>query len=176
MMASALLSALEAEGSPHAERLRHLVTHIEQVNARSRAVTKGLIPVEVDAEGLMAALAELAEQTEKLYQLPCTFLCQRRVPLADSFTATQMFRIAQEAVHNAVKHAKAKQIDIRLEDPGQTRLSVHDDGTGIAANSSKTGRGVQIMRHRASLIGAELHLASPPEGGTIISCFLRGKK
>ena len=67
----------------------------------------GLIPVPIDAETLPAALAELAQSTEQTYALTCRFECPAPVNVPDPGTATHLYRIAQEALGNAVKHAKA---------------------------------------------------------------------
>ena len=174
LLANALLEGLKVDGSRHTARMTDLLGHIEKVKAKSRAITKDLMPVEIDVEGLLAALEELANETERTTGIPCDFQGDENVRLVDSFTATQLFRIAQEAIHNSVKHARAGRITLGISNRDQLKLWVRDDGIGIGADSiRKGGRGIQIMRHRASLIGAILEIDVLQEGGTLVSCLLR---
>src|SRR5205807_265956 len=90
------------------------------------------VPVEVGADGLMAALTELSIQTTELPGVSCTFKCPRPVEVNDNFVATHLFRIAQEAIANAIKHGGAGQIAISLvADDAEIRLEVVDDGIGM---------------------------------------------
>jgi signal transduction histidine kinase len=89
------------------------------------------------------------------------------------FLATQRYLIAVEAVHNAVKHAQAQAIEIRIEVKNGLRLCVQDDGVGLGESGhTMRGMGLRIMRHRAAQIGATLRLESPPDGGTRVTCAL----
>jgi nitrate/nitrite-specific signal transduction histidine kinase len=128
--------------------------------------------VEVDAEGLAAALAELASQTTELHGVTCTFATQGPVDLANNQVATQLYSIAREAVNNALKHARAQNIEIHLETDGQSiTVRVQDDGMGLPEPPRDTrGMGLKIMRYRAGLINA--HLALSPAGpiGTAVIC------
>ncbi|MDH3719474.1 MAG: ATP-binding protein, partial [Planctomycetota bacterium] len=97
-----------------------------------------------------------------------------QVPLHDNFTATQMFLVAREAVHNAVKHAEPRNIVIQLNNQDGVRLSVRDDGRGVHHDlQNSEGMGLRIMRHRCSLIGGNLTIQSPAEGGTLLTCTLQ---
>jgi nitrate/nitrite-specific signal transduction histidine kinase len=108
----------------------------------------------------------------------CHFECDDDVAPTHKFTATQLLLIASEATHNAVKHARADEIVIRLTDHERgVRVSVSDNGIGLPPNAEQSsGMGLPIMHHRAGLIEAELHLESPPEGGTMVSCLLRRRR
>jgi signal transduction histidine kinase len=130
------------------------------------------MPIEIDSHGLCAALEELTERTGKTYDIECTFDCPTGVPETDSFAATHLYRIAREAVHNAVKHAKATRIWMRLTDDVYTMLTVRDDGVGMDVAGTSNGEGLRIMGHRANLIGATLSLENAEKGGTIVRCIL----
>lgn len=120
----------------------------------------------------MAALRELAASTNEVTKVRCRFVCDRPVPVSDPNTATHLFRIAQEAVSNALKHASAKSIVISLGSlPGRLLLAVRDDGAGMPARAKpRTGLGLRIMRHRAGLIGGTLAVQREAGGGTAVVC------
>jgi signal transduction histidine kinase len=130
----------------------------------------------MDAAGLMQALQEFANNTSELHKISCRFECDSPVLIHDPDIAGHMFRIAQEAVRNAIKHGGARNIVIRLDtlDEGLL-LSVEDDGTGFAENTvpqPHSGMGLRIMAHRSRMIGAIFELHGAPQGGTIVSCLL----
>lgn len=150
---------------------------IHQTSDQIRALIKGLHPVEVDAHGLQASLQNLAESTTNTFGIDCLFGGDERVTLHDNNTATQMYYIAREAVHNAAKHAQAAtQITVSLGvEDGQTTLRVRDNGrAGISDDGRQTdGMGLGIMKYRATLIGATLNINIPDGGGTAMTCRLR---
>jgi PAS domain S-box-containing protein len=175
LLAESLLQTLRSEERAGVERAGELVETLREAQSCVRELIKGVRPVEVDANGLMAALAELARSTERLSGISCSFTRNRPVPVEDNHTATQLFYIAREAVRNAVNHAKAGKIVIALAvDQGQLRLWVSDNGVGIDPHTGGTaaGMGLRIMRHRAGVIGAELFIDSAKDRGTRIVCNL----
>jgi PAS domain S-box-containing protein len=181
------LTALNLLAKDLAETLRadpanasKLVERVEQGLQRSqrelRAVLLGLLPVPVDSEGLMAALADLADRTRQEGEVNCAFDCPEPVAVADNLTATQVYLIAQEAVHNAVKHAQAQTVRIGLTDAGDLVLSVQDDGIGMPAGPAENqGLGLRIMRNRAVIIGATLTIRPAEPTGTVVTCVLARK-
>src|SRR6185503_17562674 len=112
MMSQVLEQNLEKKSKAQAAQAEKIATHVRDVIAQTRSLARGLSPLVLESEGLMAALAELAANTEKLFRVKCQFECPTPVYLHDLLTATHLFRIAQEAVTNAVKHGKAKEIEI----------------------------------------------------------------
>ncbi len=145
-----------------------------RVHAQIRALAHGLIPVQVDAEGLRAALEDLTARTHEQSGLTCTFKCPEVVLVRDNATATHLFRIAQEAVSNALRHSHAQHIDLALEaGPNRLDLTIRDDGQGLFAGHEKTqGLGIRIMRFRAGLIGATVNVEPAPGGGALVTCSL----
>jgi signal transduction histidine kinase len=133
-------------------------------------------PVQVDSEGLMAALAELAEHTRKESNLDCKFDCPHVVSVEDNLTAAHLYLIAQESVHNVIKHARARKIRISLVADGGLVLSIRDDGIGIPSpRPERNGLGLRIMRNRAAIVGATLTVKPAKPRGTIITCVLPRK-
>ena len=174
MLTQRLLGELAGHDPPHAAAATKIRSGLEQALSHVRAMSKGLVPVEIDAEGLMQALEDLAARTSELNGIACLFECQRPVAVADDQTAMHLYRMSQEAVTNAVKHGRPRQIVIRLGvEGGRTTLRVIDDGTGITASSEKAaGTGLRIMRYRADLIGAQLDISSARPQGTIVTCSI----
>lgn len=172
MMAETLRLELKRESSPHAALAAKLVRFLSEAQEKVRQVSRGLMPVEADREGLMNALERLTQQFRDIYDVRCFFECDEPVFITDF--GTELYYIAREAAHNAAKHAHARVIAIRLsEDERSVRLVIEDDGDGFGTNGEATaGMGLSIMRHRARVIGADLDVHSNPSRGTTVSCTL----
>jgi PAS domain S-box-containing protein len=172
MLARTLEEALKAGPVADLNIATKLADGVKKVLSRVRAVCRGLIRVEVDAQGLMVALQDLAAQTAELSGVNCICECEEPVQIADNQTATQLHYIAREAVTNALKHAQAQNISIRLQDEGgSVTLSVEDDGVGIPEPLPDTaGLGLKIMRYRAGLINAHLSISRGDGRGTVVTC------
>ena len=145
---------------------------IHAVSQKVSALAHGLYPVEVDAEGLDPALQSLADSTAVAHGIECVFVNGRSHCAPESRVATQMVRVAQEAVTNAVRHAKAGRIVVSLHCAASVlTLEVADNGIGIPEPPREgKGLGLRIMRNRAASVGATLSIASAPEGGTRVIC------
>jgi two-component system sensor histidine kinase NreB len=168
----ALAESLPAKAQ--AGQAAQIAGHVRDAIAQTRSLAHGLSPVVLEAEGLMSALKELAEDTIKLFEVQCRFVNNEPVLVHNHAAATHLYRIAQEAVGNAIKHGKAKSIEIHLSDePQRTVLTVKDNGTGFKPRSgSGQGMGLHIMQYRASLIGAKVVLQPQADGGLAVICFL----
>ena len=172
MMTQRLFGELSQASSPHAATASRIVDGLENVLRRVRVLSRGLVPVEVDAEGLMVSLGELASRTSELHAIKCQFLCDEPVSILDNATATHLYRLSQEAVTNAVKHGHANNIVIRLASGGDLiTLEITDNGEGLPEIPSETaGTGWRIMRYRADIIGAKLTIGPAPLRGTRVTC------
>jgi two-component system CheB/CheR fusion protein len=156
-----------------AEVAEKLDASIEEAKRQIRSLSKGLFPVDVDAQGLRIALEELAKEITSIFRIPCQFVCDDSVPIEDNFTATQLFLIAREAVQNAARHAKATQLTVKLHDADGIWLSVEDNGQGLPKNvGGSGGMGLRIMRHRSDLIGGKLQFESLDGRGTRLMLHL----
>jgi len=173
-LAETLYCDLQLRGVAEAAMANNLAGGIEHALAQVRTIAKGLVPVEIAAAGLISALEQLADDTEQRCGIICRLHCDEPAPVGDTATATQLFRIVQEAVNNAAKHALAKTITIELKtDDSQITFEVRDDGVGIPHDLSRTtGMGLRIMHHRAGVIGATFNVESADGGGTIVTCSL----
>jgi PAS domain S-box-containing protein len=161
---------LAARAAPETTSIRKVAELVDQAISHARNLAHGLQPVTLDASGLASALQELAVKTENLFRVPCLFLSDGPVLVYDNVVATHVFRIAQEAIGNAIKHGKAKTLvmDLSAED-GRLRLSITDDGVGLtgAAPSGK-GIGMQTMLYRARVAGGNLEVKPGERGGTMV--------
>ena len=175
MLSAGLRQQLSGTNQAAAETAQQVATQAQLALEQVRQVSRGLFPVEIDAEGLLPALRDLAATTQALHKLQVHADGDARVSIHDSRVATQLYRIAQEAVTNAVKHAGARAIEIRLTaGPGLTTLRVTDDGTGFQPGIARpNGLGLRIMRYRASSIGGVLSIDRGADGGTVVTCALR---
>jgi two-component system sensor histidine kinase NreB len=179
------LTALEMMNHALVEKLKHaapevvpqaqdLSAHIRQTISHTRQLSHGLSPVSLEDDGLMHALRELAEMTNSTGRVACQLVCEHPVRFGDLDVATQLYRIAQEAVTNAVRHAHARKITITLARSGaRLELAVEDDGKGMHEKPDpKPGLGMGTMQFRARLIGANLETVSTPGNGTRVCCTL----
>ena len=172
-MAQSVLEQLAAESHPAEETVRKMEESIQRALAQVRRFAQGLVPVELDAAGLMAALQELATNTTEACNIPCTFRRNQPVSMEDNTMATQIYLIAKEAVANVIKHAHAEHVEIELSrEDSRVTLLVRDDGVGIGEPTEEDGMGLRIMSHRAALIQATLEIERVDRGGTLVKCVL----
>lgn len=174
-LSKALSQKLAAQNLKEAIEGAQIVTLINQAIAETRQLARGLQPVEIEEHGLMSALEELAGNIEKMYSIHCELIAGMPVALQDNAAANHLYRIAQEAANNAIKHGHATHISIELSAPGgKIQLCIRDDGTGFQPEmpTAETGMGLQIMRYRANMIGARLDIESAPGIGTQIRATL----
>ena len=125
-----------------------------------------LCPVEMERRGLKSALEEMAASTEEIFNVSCKLLQKGYFIVDDIQIATHLFYIAREAVNNAIKHGKPKNIYIYLSsDELYTSMIIRDDGKGITDTKVDSGMGLRIMRYRANIIGAEFYTGNHEDGG-----------
>jgi signal transduction histidine kinase len=142
-----------------------------------RKISRGLMPSEIVEKGLFDSLRELARTTTNSCGLLCVARIDETVRVADGAVETHLYRIAQEAVNNAVRHAEASRIDIVVTQiNGLPRLEVTDNGTWKEAVSSVNGLGMKTMEYRASAIGAQFRAGAHEQGGTRVVCLLEAEE
>jgi PAS domain S-box-containing protein len=170
---TALERKLAAKGLPEAETAQQLSKLVTHAISQSRSIARGLQPLSVERSGVVAALSELTAHVEDLYKLQCHFDCPQPVSVRDTIAAIHLYRIAQEALNNAVKHGRANRITLSLRNDGSTvQLSVRDDGAGFSPPTEASGSGLHIMRYRAAMIGGVLSIDSHNGTGTVVSCVV----
>ncbi len=174
MKCQALQENLQIKAKSNALQAAQIASHVRDAIVQTRSLARGLSPVVLESEGLMSALTGLADDTEKLFDVRCRFVNDSPVLIHNHAAATHLYRIAQESVMNAIKHGKAKSIEVHLSDePERIVLMVKDNGAGFTPRpGGGQGMGLRIMQYRASLIGARVLLQPQFAGGLAMLCFL----
>jgi signal transduction histidine kinase len=189
---------LASNARPEAEEAMQVTGLLAKAIEQARAQSRALNPVEPKAGGLEDALRALAADVSTVYDIRCEFRAAAgtgardsgSMPFGDALTTTHLFRIAQEAVNNAVHHGKAKRVTIRLASAadGAVELSVEDNGVGFpktpgleshargSGGRKGWGMGLRTMNHRAHLIGGALEIGRSRSGGVKIICRLRSRR
>ena len=172
--ASMLKRDVEKTSLSLASKIEELANHVRDAAGRVRQLARGLSPVDRDEGGLESALEELASSTAKLTGISCSFVCPVPAPNLASTSAIHLFRIAQEAVSNALKHGHARTVVIALDTgDGACSLRVSDDGVGFVPSiTEKKGMGLSIMRYRARTIGGGLEIQPNSPGGIVVACII----
>jgi signal transduction histidine kinase len=172
--ASMLRHDAEKTSQSLAAKIEELANHVRDAAGRVRQLARGLSPVDRDEGGLESALEELASSTAKLTGISCSFVSPGPIPNLEGGPAVHLFRIAQEAVSNALKHGRAKTVVIALDTgDGACSLRVSDDGVGFVPSiTEKKGMGLSIMRYRARMIGGELEIQPNSPTGTVVACAI----
>lgn len=151
---------------------RQIVELIEDGIEKTRRLARGLLLAEIKRTGLISALQELAVEISSQFRVRCEFICSDpELKLVDDDCATHLFRIAQEAVGNAIRHGKAPRIVIHLAVDREVELRVHDYGFGLRTERTD-GLGLRIMAHRAEIIGGRFAIGPHMDGGTVVTCVL----
>lgn len=170
-----LQQQLAERAQPEADLAQRIVDLANQANAMTRSIAHGLYPAELALGGLTEALAQLAENTQALPAMACVFHADEKAQVTDPMVAINLYRIAQEAIGNAVKYSRACQLRIELTRvAGATQLSISDDGVGIDLTQARQTQGVGMlsMRYRASLFDGTLDvLKNTPSGTRVVALY-----
>jgi len=137
-----------------------------------RSIVKTIHPIDLETGGITSALQTLVSNTEQLLGSSCQFKCEEPVVFNDPVEAKQVYRITQEAITNAIKHGKAKNISVELtSDKDKYILSVKNDGKNFPkVLTKKKGLGLKIMEYRSSMIGGQIDIRKGDKGGTVVTC------
>lgn len=162
---------LVVKSPPEAIRVARITALLDNVITQSRNLAHTLCPVNLVGNGLGIALRELAGSVSRGFRMACEADCAEGILIPDQAVATHLYRIAQEAVKNATKHANASRILISLQQEGDTiHLSIIDNGMENDGAERNLGSGLGIMKYRAIMAGGGFEIRRNPLGGTIVSC------
>lgn len=168
---SLIESVRTTRGNPE-ELGAKVASGLRKTHREVRALARGLLPVEIHPSGLREALEQLAARIGEQGALACRFRASGTVQVSDAAIATHMYRIAQEAIANSIRHGNATLIDICLRvEGGVLHLEIEDDGIGIEDSPVRgAGLGLRLMEYRASLISGVLNVEPGEAKGTKVSC------
>ncbi|GJL76686.1 ATP-binding protein [Nitrosomonas sp.] len=154
-----------------------IATQVQTAVIHIKQLAQGLLPFELEANGLIAALEKLATRIATTYSITCDFLCDNEIKINDKNIALNLYRIAQEAANNAIRHGGAQHLTLSLTiKENNLFLSICDDGCGFAAETGHgetQGMGIKIMQYRAKQLGAKLKFLSSAEGGAQVCVEMR---
>jgi PAS domain S-box-containing protein len=172
-MSKVLEEKLSDKSLPEAGEAAKIVKMVNQAIENTRQLARGLHPVAAEPLGLMSALKKWANEVEELFHIRCNFQCARPLPISDPNLATHLYRIAQEAVHNAIRHGKSKNILVGLSGrQGTGTLIIKDDGEGFPKNPvGQPGVGLSIMNYRADMVGGSVKVQPNEDGGITVTCI-----
>jgi PAS domain S-box-containing protein len=171
-LSKVLSKRLAAKSLKEASEAEDISRHVNEVIAQTRSIAKGLCPVSL-GEGLINGLQEFASKTEDVFGVSCKFHADEIVSIPDGPAVVHLYSIVQEAVANAIRHGKARHIDIELKDNSDhIVMSVRDDGIGFPEKGKFQGLGLHTMRYRAETIGAFLEIKSSPRRGAEVLCAI----
>lgn len=182
---------LASRGATEAEAVEQLAASMREAAGQARRLSHGLNPVDLQAGGLPVALEGLAAKIAESFQVNCTFEWDEQAQVKDDAIATHLYRISQEAVSNAIKHGKARNVRIDLRVVGDRILltaeddgiglppdmigagrPAHDDGYTTASDGPRSGIGLRGMRYRANLMGGVFEIVPGRSGGAIVTCLV----
>ena len=173
LITNVLAEKLQAESHPFAKSASNITTYIRDSIESTRRLAKGLYPIELDRYGLPLALEDLANQTRLRFDIHCELRQTGDAPKLDESAQIHIYRIVQESIGNAIKHGKAEHIIIEsAAGDGVHTFSITDDGIGFQKPADKHGMGLHLMEYRARVIGAEIAVEKPEQGGCRITCWL----
>jgi PAS domain S-box-containing protein len=177
-MSKVLEQKLSDQSLPEAVEAAKIVKMVNQAIDNTRELARGLHPVAAEPLGLVSALKKWANEVEELFHIDCSFRCPKPLFIHDANLATHLYRIAQEAVNNAIRHGKSTHIVIGLSGKSGTgTLSICDDGNGFPKKpTSQPGVGLSIMNYRADMVGGSLKVQPNEDRGITVTCMfpLRG--
>jgi signal transduction histidine kinase len=174
-LSTAVEKRLSAQSLPETASAKEIRSLVQEAIAKTHSLSLGLTPVSLGSGGLLAAIQELATMTERVFGVTCTFKCDQVLVVDRPIAATNLYRIVQEAISNAVRHGRAHRIVISLALQGEhLRLAIRDDGVGLGLrDEQREGLGLSIMKHRAEQLGGALDI-QPNRGGTTVVCSVPG--
>ena len=172
-LSRALEKKLESQGLPEAADAAEISKLVIEALAQTRNLARGLFPVEVESTRLCQSIRELAATVEQLFHISCSVECDSNLVVSNPNASTHLFRLAQEAINNAVKHGKAHRVSILLGTTSGDKavLRIIDDGVGFPPEGARrNGLGLRIMTYRAQKVGGTLEIQPGEHGGTVVSC------
>jgi signal transduction histidine kinase len=169
-LAESLSRDMEQRKSPEgAAQACRIVNHLGAAVSKIRLLAKGLYPLARDEAGADIAFEQLATESREVFSIDCRIMGDTSFSANIPGAAQQLYRIAQEAVRNAVRHGKASAVTVELSRVnGKPRMVIADNGNGFESVNRRSGLGLRIMRSRCHMLGLDLTISRGPSGGTVL--------
>jgi signal transduction histidine kinase len=174
MMIKGLQQKLTVNHHPDSEEVGKIHSLIEQIVHHTHDLAHNFSSLDVRGDDLPGMLKGLATNVRKMFDINCAFSAKGAIPELPQGATMQFYKIAQEAISNAIKHGKAKQVSIALSrDPMKLVMTIRNDGLPFSEPASAKDRmGLRIMNYRANTLGASLRIEPKPKEGTLVTCVL----
>lgn len=174
MLSESLARKLNANALPGADEVEEIAGLIKEADEMARSIARDMVQVEIEKKGLEAAIKDLCYKTERMTGVSCNLTVCDDIDIENHTMALHLYRIVQEAINNAVKHGKAKDVDVRLlKNDHHLVLLIEDDGNGfIDEAKDHEGKGILIMKHRVGMMGGILELARTQRDKTRLRCLI----
>jgi signal transduction histidine kinase len=172
LMSKYLENSLDKGHRPETAEARKIVSLISEAIQRTRELAHGMAPVLIGDDGLWTALARTTEEISRTAQLECRFECEPPVLITSQEVAYHLYYIAQEALNNALRHAKPSVISVNFSSSGASgTIVIRDNGIGFEPDQVVDGFGRYTMENRAKIIGGTLEIESRTGKGTVVTCI-----
>ncbi len=173
LMVKGLERQLAAQGHSSAGQAAKIHALLTEITGRLHTLAHQFSSLDAQGDNLPGLLEGLAGNVKRMFEIPCVFESRGAIPGMPPNTALQLYKIAQEAVSNAIKHGQARQVRIRLaRGPARLSLTIRNDGRPfVPPVDAKKGMGLRIMKYRAHTIGAELEIRPLRRIGTLVTCL-----
>ncbi len=174
MLSRRVAVKLEKQAHELSGDMQEISDLVREADEYSRGLARGLVKIDLDHGGFVAAIENLARQSEKLFRIECSVDSDDEIDIAERNRAENIYRIIQEAINNAVKHGQASKVQVKLRvAKSDLHVLIQDNGTGFPPNwRLNRGLGVRIMEFRSRLIGGHFEQHNHTQGGAIIECIL----
>jgi two-component system sensor kinase FixL len=169
-----LRKRLGAKAPDEVQPMEEIQELLKKSLLEARSLARGIFPIQLEKDGLAVALEELVATTMRIHQTAISIKTEGDIYIADTEVSMHLYRIAQEALSNALRHAHATNISLRLsQDAGRVTMEIQDNGAGVRTNGSRSdGMGIRTIQYRSQLIGAQVSITGPDSGGTLVKCSL----
>ena len=174
LMCKGLQVQLTRRGSEGAAEAAKIHTLIQETMTQTRELSHDLVTLDAHEKDLATAMEGMVLHVQRTFNISCRFQCETKAPVLEANSVSQLYKITQEAVTNAIKHGKAKNVEICVSNGGNhLRLTIRNDGASFpSVVESKAGLGLRIMSYRAHLIGASLEVKPGEQEGAVVTCSL----
>jgi len=173
-MSKVMEERLRKKSPKDSKEAGHILKLINEAIEKTRDIARMLIPLEFRSGNFKEVLEGFCDNIADIFEISCRLHHDDSITIDDNSVALQLYYILKEAVHNSVRHGKPRNIEVTVaRSDGEIMLKVEDDGSGFDERNVKGGVGLDIMRYRASSIGASIEIGTRNEGGTVISCTLK---